>query len=261
MKNKILLAIALFITVSSIAQDLGKVVIRNANLAYPKFIASINGVRMSNDYAANITFSMLEENAYRIKILQAGSTNMLTYTITSEPRYLSKYIITKDNMGYYSILLESKTLMLDEEPPVTTTTPTVAVVTAPVTAVTTSVLTVNPSAVSTGTTSTATVSSTSVTITPITSAEFNERLEAVKKTSFDKDRLQKAKQVLDDEYLKTDQVIEMVKVFSFDDSKLDFAKWAYSHTIDKKNYYKVEDHFSFNSSKTNLREYVKKQPK
>ena len=62
-KNKILLlATAIIITATSLAQDLGKVVIRNANLAYPKFIASINGVRMSNDYAANITFNMLEEN-------------------------------------------------------------------------------------------------------------------------------------------------------------------------------------------------------
>lgn len=249
MKNKIIfLAVASVMFLSAGAQDLGRIIIKNASTSYPKFIASLNGVRLSNDYSASTTFNLLDESVYRLKLLQAGSTNVITYTLTSEPKYLSKYLITKDNAGNYSIILESKSLIMDElEPPVNT--PTVAVVTPPVTAVTTVAVT------------NTTAAAPAVTITAISSNEFNDRMNAVKKESFDRDRLDKAKQVFEDEYLTTNQVIEVVKVYSFDDSKLDFAKWAYKHTLDKKNYYKVEDQFAFSASKSSLSDYVRKQPK
>lgn len=238
------LLIAITFTTSILAQDLGKIVIRNASNNYPKFIASLNGIRLTNEYAAMVAFPYLEENTYRVKILQAGSSNILTFAISGEPKYFSKYVITKDNVGNYSIILESKSLMLDGIDPETPvlTTPTVTPP-ATVTAVATMPIATAPT----------------VSITNISAQEFNERLAAVNRESFDDKRLNKAKQVFDDEILSTNQVITVVKVFSFDDSKLDFAKWAYSRTLDKKNYYKVEDQFSFSSTKSNLGNYVKSQ--
>jgi hypothetical protein len=226
------------------AQDLGKIVIRNASNNYPKFMASLNGIRLTNDYSTMVAFPYLDENAYRVKILQAGSLSMLAYTLASEPKYLSKYVITKDSYGAYSIILESKSLMLDGMDPETpvVTTPTIAIQPT-VTAVATMPVATAPT----------------VSITNISAQEFNERLAAVNRESFDNKRLGKAKQVFEDEILSTNQVITVVKVFSFDDSKLDFAKWAYSRTLDKKNYYKVEDQFSFGSSKQELGNYVKSQ--
>jgi hypothetical protein len=250
MKNKILLlTTAIFITVTSIAQDLGKIVIRNASNNYPKFIASLNGIRLTNEYAPMVAFPYLDESAYRVKILQAGSLSMLTFTISGEPKYLSKYVITKDSYGAYSIILESKSLMLDgidpETPVVTTPTVTTPTVTTPATVTAVATMPIAPAP--------------TVSITNISAQEFNETLAAVNRESFDDKRLNKAKQVFDDEILSTNQVINVVKVFSFDDSKLDFAKWAYSRTLDKKNYYKVEDQFSFSSTKSNLGNYVKSQ--
>ncbi len=238
------LLFAITFTTSILAQDLGKIVIRNASNNYPKFIASLNGIRLTNEYAAMVAFPYLEENTYRVKILQAGSSNILTFAISGEPKYFSKYVITKDNVGNYSIILESKSLMLDGIDPETpvVTTPTVTPP-ATVTAVATMPIATAPT----------------VSITNISAQEFNERLAAVNRESFDDKRLNKAKQVFDDEILSTNQVITVVKVFSFDDSKLDFAKWAYSRTLDKKNYYKVEDQFSFSSTKSNLGNYVKSQ--
>ena len=234
------------------AQDLGKLIIRNGNNNYPKFIASLNGIRLSNEYNSTATFAMLDDNIYKLKLLQSGSTNLLTYTLSSEPKYLSKFVITKDNVGNYAVILESKSLMLeDHDTPVVTNT----VVTTPTIAVITNTIAVNTPTSITTTTVTSTI------ITNISKAEFDERLAAIKRTSFDDKRLAKAKQVFNDEILSTNQVIEVVKVFSFDDSKLDFAKWAYKNTIDPKNYYKVEDHFSFSNSKYALGEFVKKQPK
>lgn len=253
--KKIFLQLSLLaLTMSSIiAQDLGKLIIRNANSNYPKFIASLNGVRLSNDYSSSVSFNMLDDYNYKLKILQAGSSNLLTYTLTSEPKYQSKYIIMKDNFGNYSLMLESKSLMLDEPeiPAVTNTvvnTQTVNVVT-------------HTLASNTATVAPIVTPVNTVVITNISKVEFDERLGAVKKTSFDDKRLEKAKQVFNDEILSTNQVIEVVKAFSFDDTKLDFAKWAYKNTIDPKNYYKVEDQFSFSGTKSALGDFVKKQPK
>lgn len=153
-------------------------------------------------------------------------------------------MITKDNVGNYTVILESKSLMLDDvEAPLNTGTASVVPHTATV---------VNTPSI---------IPTTSIAVTNISAKEFNERLEAVKKTSFDDKRLGKAKQVFDDEILNVNQIIEVIKVFSFDDSKLDFAKWAYADCIDKKNYYKLDDQFSFGSSKQSLSDYIKKQPK
>jgi hypothetical protein len=242
--KKILLQLLVVIAItSSLDAQEGKIIIRNASNNYPKFIASLNGIRLSNDYNSISTFSYLDDNSYRLKLLQAGSANVLTFALASEPKYLSKYVITKDNVGNYTVILESKSLILDEmEAPLSATVAEIP---------RTPSVTNTPSVIPT----------TSIAITNISAAEFDERLGAVKKTSFDDKRLGKAKQVFDDEILSTNQIIEVLKVFSFDDSKLAFAKWAYADCIDKKNYYKLDDQFSFGSSKQSLSDFIKKQPK
>lgn len=232
---------------SFFGQDLGKIIIRNASEDYPKFIGSLNGIRFTNDYNSTFTFKMLDETTYKLKLLQAGSMSALTFTLSSEPKYVSKYIILKDNVGNYSILLESKSLMFDEpEPPMgmpSTTTPTAPTTPVATTVVVTQTVAATPS------------------ITAISSADFNERLAAVKKVNFDDQRLGKAKQVFDDEYMNTNQVLEVIKLFSFDDARLDFAKWMYKHTLDKKNYYKIDDLLNFGNSKDELSKFIKGQPK
>jgi hypothetical protein len=258
MKKQLTILVLLLAGTMLTAQDLGKIIIRNASASNPKFIASLNGIRLSNDYVSLAEFNFLDEYNYRVKILQAGSTNMLTFNLKSEPKYISKYVINKDNFGNYAVILESKSLIMDGEQ-VVTNTPTVAVNPTTI-AVNPTTVVVTQTVVNTPTTA-VTQQSTAVVVSPMNSAEFNDRLNAIKKTSFDKDRLAKSKQVFEDEVLSTNQVIEVVKVFSFDDSKLDFAKWAYKYTIDKRNYFKLDDHFSFARSKSELREYIKKQPK
>jgi len=252
--KRILLLLALgIINTTLFSQDIGQIIIRNASPNEPKFIASLNGIRLSNQYASEVSFPYLDEFNYNLKILFSGSARMISFKVTSEPKYITKYVIVQDNFGNYKIMLESKSLDLGNNtivqtptlvPTVTLTPATTVVVTQTVAAPT---QTFEPPV--------------TVVIEPMSTPEFNERLAAIKKTSFDKDRLSKSKQVFDDENLTTNQVIEVVKVFSFDDSKLDFAKWAYKITMDKKNYFRVEDHFSFNKSKNDLRDFVKKQPK
>jgi len=266
MKTKFFYFLAIFSFVSSVrSQDCGKVIIHNAYGTYPYFIVSMNGIRTTNTYSSTIEFNCLDEFNYKLKVLQTGTSNMLSFNISSEPRYLSKFVINKDKFGTYSLILESKSLIMDEPEMPETQTNTTAPTVVPTNTRVVRMPTAQPSgqqlAAPAAAINTNTVASTSVTITNISKAEFDERLAAVKKVSFDDKRLARAKQVFDDEYLTTNQVIEVVKAFSFDDSKLDFAKWAYKNTMDKKNYYKVEDNFSFGSSKTNLADWIKKQPK
>ncbi|MBL7918314.1 MAG: DUF4476 domain-containing protein [Bacteroidia bacterium] len=253
------------------AQDLGKISIRTANTTIPKFIASLNGVRLNNDYTNTISFNYLDDYSYRVKLLLSGSSTVLNYTLSSEPKYLSKYVVTKDNFGNYNIILESKSLMLDEEvaPQTTPSVPTNTIqpVATPKVGLTPAS---NEPAVKPAPTTTfapppgglsGTTTAVTNTITAMTAQDFNDRCDAVKKESFDDDKLKRAKQVFDEEYFTTSQVITVVKLFSFDDKKLAFAKYAYNKTIDKKNYYKVNDALTFTRSKNELSEYIKKQPK
>lgn len=261
------------------AQDLGKIAIRTANSTIPKFIASLNGVRLNNDYANTISFNYLDDYSYRVKLLLSGSSTVLNYTLSSEPKYLSKYVVTKDNFGNYNIILESKSLMLDEEvaPQTTPSVPTNTVqpvVTNTIQPVATPKVGLTPAsnepAVKPAPTTTyapppgglsGTTTAVTNTIVVMTQQDFNDRCEAVKKESFDDDKLKRAKQVFDEEYFTTSQVITVTKLFSFDDKKLAFAKYAYNKTVDKKNYYKVNDVLTFTRSKNELSEYIKKQPK
>lgn len=109
-------------------------------------------------------------------------------------------------------------------------------------------------------TPTATPSVATPAIVEMEAASFNEKLNSVKNESFDDSKLQKAKFVFDNEYFSSEQVAKVVKVFSFDNRKVEFAKFAYKRTIDKKNYYKVIDVLTFDRDKKELQEWIKKNP-
>jgi hypothetical protein len=45
-------------------------------------------------------------------------------------------------------------------------------------------------------------------------------------------------------------------LFSFESTRLDFAKFAYAYTLDLRNYYKLNDAFTFESSIDDLDKYI-----
>ena len=65
-----------------------------------------------------------------------------------------------------------------------------------------------------------------------------------------------AKQITGNNCLSTDQVKSVMELFGFEASKLEFAKFAYDHVSDRKNYFKVNDAFGFSSSVDELDEYI-----
>lgn len=263
MKRNILQLVIIFITFNIKAQDYGRVVIRNASTSYPPFIVSINGVRFSNNYDSKIAFNYLDERIYKIKLLQSGSGNILNFNLTSEPKYISKYVINADAYGNYSLLLESKSL-LSLEPETGGVTISSATVTPntsnePVKQITVTTTTlVNTTTVAPTTPSV--IPPPAVVITAMEPGDFNERLNAVKREHFDRERMEKAKAVFDEEHFTTGQVCTAMKVFSFDDAKVEFAKFAWHRTVDRKNFYKTQDQLTFGSNKKELSDYTKKNP-
>lgn len=87
-------------------------------------------------------------------------------------------------------------------------------------------------------------------------ADFNAALATLTKQAFEDSRLKTAKQIVAVNCLNVDQVIQIANLFSFEDNKLAFAKYAYDFCIEPRNYFKVNGIFSFSSNADELSEYV-----
>lgn len=72
----------------------------------------------------------------------------------------------------------------------------------------------------------------------------------------DTERLKLMKSVLEQRTYYSVQVRTMVDWLAFESSKLDFAKWSYERALDKQDYWKLEDVFSFSSSKDEFNQYI-----
>jgi len=91
----------------------------------------------------------------------------------------------------------------------------------------------------------------------MTDDNFARAREAVRRESFDNNKMTVAKQIADNNYFTTTQAKELVKLFSFEDAKLEFAKYVYAKTIDKNNYFVMNEVFNISRSKDELANYIK----
>ena len=86
--------------------------------------------------------------------------------------------------------------------------------------------------------------------------DFNDATQVISSKAFESTKIDIAKQILDNNTVTSEQVKQILQLFSFDDSKLEVAKYAYDKTCDKSYYYKVYDAFSFESSIQTLKNYI-----
>lgn len=91
---------------------------------------------------------------------------------------------------------------------------------------------------------------------PMSSTEFADAKQSIESKSFEDSKMTTAKQVGRDRCFTTEQVKGIMGLFSFEDTKLEFAKYAYERTYDIGNYYKLNDVFSFSSSIDELNNYT-----
>lgn len=92
---------------------------------------------------------------------------------------------------------------------------------------------------------------------PMSPQDFNNAKNTISSKSFEDSKLQIAKQIINSNCLLSSQVKEIMMLFDFENSKLGFAKYAYGYTFDLGNYYQVNDAFDFESSITDLNNYIK----
>ena len=91
---------------------------------------------------------------------------------------------------------------------------------------------------------------------PLSATDFAALKQTINSKSFEDTKMTIAKQVVNNQCLFVTQVKEIMQLFSFEESKLDFAKYAYGHTYDIGNYFKVNDAFTFESSTEELNEFI-----
>lgn len=86
--------------------------------------------------------------------------------------------------------------------------------------------------------------------------DFGKLKASVKAKTFSADMISTLKVGIKNKCITTDQVKELLGLFSFESDKLEMAKYLYEFTSDKDNYYTVGDVFTFSSSVSELNEFL-----
>lgn len=89
--------------------------------------------------------------------------------------------------------------------------------------------------------------------------DFSILQQMVSNTSFEETRLALIKQAIGSRAVSTQQVLSLMNMMSFESTRLELAKWAYSKTIDRENYFIVNQGFSFSSSTSDLANFIAQQ--
>lgn len=95
--------------------------------------------------------------------------------------------------------------------------------------------------------------------TPLSEAEFEVHRAQIVGQSFDSKRLIKAKELSDAQYLKVGQIEAIIKGFSLESNKLEYAKYAYATTLDAEKYPDLIGLFRLSTSKDDLKSFLSKR--
>jgi len=91
----------------------------------------------------------------------------------------------------------------------------------------------------------------------MTSRELNDVKDQIRKEWFEANRMISIKVIIDKNNFTAQQVKELMLLFTFENNRLEVAKYAYRKTVDKQNYYQLNDAFTFNSSKDDLARFIR----
>lgn len=91
---------------------------------------------------------------------------------------------------------------------------------------------------------------------PLSEAEFEVHRTQIVGQSFDSKRLVKAKELSDGQYLYVSQIEAILGGFSLESNKLEYAKYAYSTTLDAQNFPDLIKLFRLSDSKVSLKNFL-----
>lgn len=89
-----------------------------------------------------------------------------------------------------------------------------------------------------------------------TSEQMHMVMKTLEKQSFDDNRLEIAELCVTLGQFCVSDLERMCKVFSFDDKRLEFLRFAYSYCTDPENYPMLRDAFTFSSNYDKLMDYI-----
>jgi hypothetical protein len=87
--------------------------------------------------------------------------------------------------------------------------------------------------------------------------EFETLKESLRKEWFEHNRLKSVKYIIEKSNFSTAQVKDLMLLFTFENNRLEIAKAAFRKTIDKENYYIVNEALTFSSSKDELARFIR----
>jgi len=86
--------------------------------------------------------------------------------------------------------------------------------------------------------------------------EFEEIKGTIRSKNFEETKLSIAKDIASKKCLQAKHVHDIMKLFKFEESRLQFAMFAYTRTYDQDNYYKVYNAFEFEMTIEELKAYI-----
>jgi hypothetical protein len=78
----------------------------------------------------------------------------------------------------------------------------------------------------------------------------------IESSSFEDSKMTVAKQATRSKCMTAAQIKQIMGLFTFEESKLDYAKFAYDYCYDVDNYYILNDAFTFSSSIDELNDFI-----
>jgi len=93
---------------------------------------------------------------------------------------------------------------------------------------------------------------------PMNAGNFDKMKQNVESKPFSDTKMSTAKIATKNACLSVNQIKEICKLFSMDDDKLAYAKYAYDYCTEKSNYYEVSEVFSFSSTTDELNSFLEK---
>lgn len=84
-------------------------------------------------------------------------------------------------------------------------------------------------------------------------------IRTLRRQSFDDNKIKTAKTTIRKGFVYAEDVKKLIGIFSFDDKKLDLAKFCYRYCIDQQNYFVVTEGFTFSSNADELNDFIDQQ--
>lgn len=103
------------------------------------------------------------------------------------------------------------------------------------------------------------VSASSGCATPMSDGDFNRSKQSIEGKSFGDEQLTVFRQIVRSNCFSVSQVIGFMDLFSYEDEKLEVAKLAYPKTVDKGNYFQLNDALSYADSVEALESFLANQ--